>query len=127
MVMSSDDDGVVLQKHRGKLALGSVRPATRPALDVKAARRQSRDPQSSQFSQVLGSSRQSRDMQPARKSVDAPPDDDSDDDAHMLQKRQSKLLSQAKVHSLPVTDATHLSLLLYTLCILTLSAFTGAF
>ena len=95
--MSSDDDDDMLQKHKGKLASGSVRPATRLGPDVKAGRRQSRDPQPRQHSQILASSRQSRDVQSTRKSVDAPPDYDSDDDAHMLQKRQSKLLSQAKV------------------------------
>ena len=89
--MSSEDEDVVLEKHRGKVATSLARPAT--------ARRQSKESQSSKLSQVV-SSRQSRDVQPSRKSATAaaaPPDDDSDDDAHMLQKHQNKLLTQAKV------------------------------
>ena len=90
--MSSEDEDVVLEKHRGKVATSLARPAT--------ARRQSKESQSSKLSQVVASSRQSRDVQPSRKSATAaaaPPDDDSDDDAHMLQKHQNKLLTQAKV------------------------------
>ena len=90
--MSSEDDDVVLQKHRGKFATGLARPAT--------DRRQSKESQSSKLSQVVASSRQSRDVQPSRKSAAAtaaPPDDDSDDDAHMLQKHQNKLLTHVKV------------------------------
>ncbi|KAL0049780.1 hypothetical protein WJX82_009760 [Trebouxia sp. C0006] len=95
--MSSEDEDVVLEKHRGKVATSLARPAT--------ARRQSEESQSSKLSQVVASSRQSRDVQPSRKSATAaaaPPDDDSDDDAHMLQKHQNKLLTQAKVPVKPV-------------------------
>ena len=90
--MSSEDDDVVLEKHRGKFPTGLARPAT--------DRRQSKESQSSKLSQVVASSRQSRDVQPSRKSAAAtaaPPDDDSDDDAHMLQKHQNKLLTHVKV------------------------------
>ncbi len=98
--MSSEDEDVVLEKHRGKVATGVARPAT--------ARRQSKESQSSKLSQVVASSRQSRDVQPSSKSATAaaaPPDDDSDDDAHMLQKHQNKLLTQAKVGRLS-SDST---------------------
>ncbi len=97
--MSSEDEDVVLEKHRGKVATSLARPAT--------ARRQSKESQSSKLSQVV-SSRQSRDVQPSRKSATAaaaPPEDDSDDDAHMLQKHQNKLLTQAKVGR-PSSDST---------------------
>ncbi|DBA90428.1 TPA: hypothetical protein ACH3X1_003700 [Trebouxia sp. C0004] len=90
--MSSEDDNVVLEKHRGKVATGLARPGT--------ARRKSKESQSSKLSQVVAINRQSRDVQPSRKSATAaaaPPDDDSDDDAHMLQKHQNKLLTHVKV------------------------------
>ena len=109
--MSSEDEDVVLEKHRGKVATGLARPAT--------ARRQSKESQSSKLSQVVASSRQSRDVQPSRKSATAaaaPPDDDSDDDAHMLQKHQNKLLTHVKVGRLS-SDSTAQPVILASLTV----------
>ena len=94
--MSSEDDDVVLEKRRNKVATGLARPAT--------ARRSSKESQSSKLSQVVASSRQSRDSRKSAAAA-APPDDDSDDDAHMLQKQQNKLLTHVKVGRLP-SDST---------------------
>ena len=96
--MSSEDDDVVLQKHRGKLGTSLARPAVDKAVDDKASRRQSKESQSSKMSKIVSNSTQGRDVQPARKSATAAlPDDDSDEDARMLEKHQHKLFARPKV------------------------------
>ena len=98
VIMSSEDDDVVLQKHGGKLSTSLARTAAKGTHDDNGSRRYSKDSQSSRLSQIVSSTGQSRHVQPPRKSAAAsPPDDDSDDDAHTLKKYQHNLLTHAKV------------------------------
>lgn len=95
--MSSDDDEAVLQKHGERLRTSLARPLARARPGETGSRRQSREPQS-QLSQTVAVSRQSKHSQPARKAQAAPSEDDSDNEASLLNKHSNKLL-QAKVHT----------------------------
>lgn len=95
--MSSDDDEAVLQKHSERLGTSLARPLARARPGETGSRRHSRESQS-QLSQAGAVSRQSKYSQPARKAQAAPSEDDSDNEASLLNKHSNKLL-QSKVHT----------------------------
>lgn len=95
--MSSDDDEAVLQKHSERLGTSLARPLARARPGETGSRRHSKEPQS-QLSQAAAVGRQSKYSQPARKAQAALSEDDSDNEASLLNKHSNKLL-QSKVHT----------------------------
>lgn len=89
--MSSDDDEVVLQKHTERLGTSLARPLVKGRPGDNGSRRQSRESQS-QLPQAAAGSRQSKYAQPARQTgATAPSDDDSDNEASVLNRHNNKL------------------------------------